>query len=435
MEPTKLEVEVSENILQNLYNTKLIVEKQTKIFENLLISKIVENFKEIDKERLQNLFIKTFTLKINDEIDAIFKYYQENEIQFYSKNLKTTDLIFNTLNDKRTQTIYLENLIKKISRKEDNLETIFTESIKNRVDMKENDEYIIGEDTEKYMSINSMFDQFVRVIIKNPNLSFDESEDLNKLVMHYYNLYKNDVSLAIKKLLDDNKITAITKIEDEMDKKEIRNGKTSAISRMERSITNNSLKAIEQLLKNTVSKYKNKAEEELKVCSSSVVDLIFRLLPPEYRDQKGLLEIIVDTNINERLGKLLDTETKTLLTNLQAKNQDIIENELYEEKRYKKISDYECNFDLVDKVYQDVLHEITIAYDIPEAEQQLKRLHLIVLSESNSTKNVFKNLIAYIRIENEKNLKDVITEMRELSEKLHIEKYDDKKSNSSPQKG
>lgn len=443
MKNTQLEVYANEQILNVLNSTKLVIEKLTNILGNLLISKITDNYKAIDSERLQDLFDKTID-KIKKELDSLFYYYQVSEIEFYSKNLKTADLIFNTLNDKRTQRIYLENLLKKIDQKEENLELIFTESAKNRLSSEVSVENIKNVESKENLSIDEIFNQFVQVVVNNRKLSIDESADLRKLIQHYYSLYKEDVSLAINNFLRDNKVMAIINIEDQMDNKEIRNGKTSAVTKIERSITNNSLKVMEQLLADIVSKYKKNALDELKICSSTFVEVIFRLLPVEYQDQRGLLEIIIDTNINERLGKLLEIEAKKITDILQAKNQDMIANELYDEKRYKKLDDYQFDLSLVEKVYQDVLHEIRISYDIqpdkasqnvlheirksyniPEPDEvhnkQSKRLNLVVLGESNSAKNIFIDLVDSIKLENKKNLEIVLADMNRLSQEAQKE--------------
>ena len=84
-------VEVMQYILQHLDQTKAIVKKQTQTFENLLMSKIIENYRELDKERVKNLFDTTFTNKINDEIDVLFEIYKIKEMEFYNKNLKTVN--------------------------------------------------------------------------------------------------------------------------------------------------------------------------------------------------------------------------------------------------------------------------------------------------------------------------------------------------------
>lgn len=405
-------------ILQHLDQTKAIVKKQTQTFENLLMSKIIENYRELDKERVKKLFDTTFTNKINDEIDVLFEIYKIKEMEFYNKNLKTVDLIFNTLTENRTQIIYLENIIKKINQKEENFENIFTESSKNKTD-----------EADEQISINNMFDNFVRTIVKNPRLSMDEADDFCKLALHYYDLYKNDVILAIEKFFDYNKKISITKIEEETDKRKIRNEKTSDIHKLERTITNNSLKVMERLLINVINKHKIIAIKELNVCSSSTVDLIFKSLPLEYSDQKDLLEVIVDTNINERLLKILQVETKKINDILKAKNEDLIENELYEEKRYKKIDDYHFDYDLVKQVYKDILHEIRLAYDISEKENYFKKLDLVILSENDSIKNIFEKLINNIYKDNIKNLNVIILEMHHIIEKNYNKDYNNKKVN------
>lgn len=434
MEKTLLELEVKEYILQNLNETKATVQRQTHTFGNLLLTKISENFKSLDKGGVQRLYVRTFATRITEEIDAIFNKYEIEELDFYNKNLKTADLIFNTLDDRRTQRIYLGNLIKKINQKSEDVNNIFNQS--SRIEMNSHD---------KFLCINAMLEEFGNSLASNPKLSMDEAEDLKLLINHYFNIYKKDFLTVFGNFLENIKDFSVSKIEEEMDNKQVINGKTSAVSKMERNIINNSLKVMEQKLEKNINTHKEKALVELKECSSSIVDLIFKKLPSEYQDQKGLLEIIVDTNINERLGKLLNVELKKLASNLAEKNENIIENELYEEKRYNEINDYVCDFDLIDKVYQDILHEICIAYDIPEPgknstnfvqqirlaynmpeldekrlEMQSKRLRLIILSESDSTKKVFKNVIDKIHVDNAKNLKSIIVDMHVLSEKAYI---------------
>lgn len=428
MEQTQLEIQVTEQILQNLEETKQTVEIQTTRLGDLLLAKIIRSFKTLDSQRVEDLFVRTFLTKMKEELDALFKHYKESEIGFYSKNLKTTDLIFNTLSDKRTQTIYLDNLIKKLSQKEDDLEVIFIESAKNKVSIEENEENI---ESEENLSIKEMFDQFVGVLAKNPHLSMDEADDLRNLANHYYNLYKTDVSSTIEKFLSDNKTMAVTKIEEEMDNKEVRNGKTSAVSKIEKTIANKYEEVMKQLLEKLVSKSKISAKEELKTSSLAIIDFVYNSLPNKTQEQKDLLEIIVDTNI-ERLGKLLDTETEQLEKNLHDKNKDIIINEFYEEKRYKDINDYECKFDSVGKIYQSILKEIDIAYAIPEDKS--KKITFKVLSESESTKTSFQKLTNNIKMNNETILNFVVTEMHNASAKAQEDSLNNtnNEENSNP---
>lgn len=443
MENTQLEVQVTEQILQNLAEAKSKTDNISSAFGDILLRKIADAYKIIDSERLQILLDETIA-KVNEELNYLFSNYQIAETEFYGKNLKTADLIFNTLNDKRTQRIYLDNLLKKIEHKSvEDLDAIFTESAKSKFEMAENEDDSKNVDSVQNLSIDQILNQFMRVLVNYSKLTTTQAEDLRELMQHYCEMYKGDILKAVQIFLDDNKNASVIGIEREIDKREIRNGKTRAVAMMERSIINNLQKILEEKLVNTISKYKQSAIDELKICSSSIIEVIFRLLPSQYQDQRGLLEIIIDTNINERLVNLLDTEIKKLADNLCAKNQDIIVNELYEEKRYKNIEDYNFDIDLVEKVYQDVLHEIRISYDIqpdkedqtvlheirksyniPEPEddekRQSKRLNLVVMSESNSTKNIFKSLVDSIKNENTQNLKMIILEMHRLSQEAKI---------------
>ena len=340
-------------------------------------------------------------------IDDLFSYFDRNESEFYLKNMNTVDLIFNTLKDKRTKVIYLDNIIKKINEKKENIK-------------KDIDEIPKEDGNINQTNLKELFAKSIKKILNIANVSKDEAEELMKIATHYYQIYQSDVVSAIEQYLASNKDFSINSIEKEMDKQKLRGDKTSSLAKIERAIITNSKKAIDSLLEESIHKNKEKSRVELSVCSSSIVNIIFRSLPEEYKSQQDLLEIIVDTNINERLGKILDEEVDKLSNTLKAKDYDAIENELYEEKRYKNVKPYEIELNQIDRVYQDVLHEITIAYDIPTTDANLKRLGLVILSESNSTKNVFKNSINSIKVENEANLNQVLEEMNKLSQKVSI---------------
>lgn len=414
MEQTILKVLTEEQIKENNTSAKKIFIGQTLRLQKLFAGKISEMY-SIDEEKINQILKIEFSDKALGLIDNLFSYFERDESDFYSKNMNTVDLIFNTLKDNRTKVIYLDNIIKKINEKKETVKEILEQIPKE-------DESISEE------NLQMIFSKSIQKILNSINLSKEKQEELVKIAFHYYQLYQSDIASTIEQYLDSNKKTSIDGIEEEMDKQKLRGNKTSALARIERELANNSKKVIDSLLEESIKNNKKKSREELKICSSSIIGIIFKSLPEEYKKQQALLEVIVDTNINERLGKILDEATDGLSQKLKAKNHDVIENEFYEEKRYKNIKPYEIDLDQIDKVYQDVLHEITIAYDIPTTNNSLKRLNLVILSESNSTKNVFKNSINHIRAENEVNLSQVLGEMKELSKKVSSM---DKRNNST----
>lgn len=414
MEQTILKLLTEDQIKENNKSAKKIFIGQTLRLQKLFAGKISEMY-SIDEEKIDQILKIEFSDKALGLIDNLFSYFERDESDFYSKNMNTVDLIFNTLKDNRTKVIYLDNIIKKINEKKENVKEILEQIPKE-------DESISEE------NLRMIFGKSIQKILNSINLSKEKQEELVKIAFHYYQLYQSDIASTIEQYLDSNKKTSIDGIEEEMDKQRLRGNKTSAVARIEREIADNSKKVIDSLLEESIKNNKKKSREELKICSSSIIGIIFKSLPEEYKKQQALLEVIVDTNINERLGKILDESTDDLSQKLKAKNHDIIENEFYEEKRYKNIKPYEIDLDQIDKVYQDVLHEITIAYDIPTTNNNLKRLNLVILSESNSTKNVFKNSINHIRAENEANLSQVLGEMKELSKKVSSM---DKRNNST----
>ena len=414
MEQTILKILTEEQIKENNTSAKKIFIGQTLRLQKLFAGKISEMY-SIDEEKINQILKIEFSDKALGLIDNLFSYFERDESDFYSKNMNTVDLIFNTLKDNRTKVIYLDNIIKKINEKKETVKEILEQIPKE-------DESISEE------NLQMIFSKSIQKILNSINLSKEKQEELVKIAFHYYQLYQSDIASTIEQYLDSNKKTSIDGIEEEMDKQRLRGNKTSAVARIEKELANNSKKVIDSLLEESIKNNKKKSREELKICSSSIIGIIFKSLPEEYKKQQALLEVIVDTNINERLGKILDESTDDLSQKLKAKNHDIIENEFYEEKRYKNIKPYEIDLNQIDKVYQDVLHEITIAYDIPTTNNNLKRLNLVILSESNSTKNVFKNSINHIRAENEVNLSQVLGEMKELSKKVSSM---DKRNNST----
>lgn len=414
MEQTTLKELTEEQIKENNTSAKKIFIGQTLRLQKLFATKISERY-NIDEEKTNQILKLEFSDKALGLIDDLFSYFERDESDFYSKNMNTVDLIFNTLKDNRTKVIYLDNIIKKINEKK--------EAVKKTIEQIPREDGSINDE-----NLQMLFSKSIQKILNFANLSKEKQEELVKIASHYYQLYQSDIASTIEQYLDSNKKASIDGIEEEMDKQRLRGNKTSALARIEREIANNSKKVIDSLLEESIKDNKKKSREELKICSSSIIDIIFKSLPEEYKKQQALLEVIVDTNINERLGKILDEATDDLSQKLKAKNHDVIENEFYEEKRYKNIKPYEIDLDQIDKVYQDVLHEITIAYDIPTTNNNLKRLSLVILSESNSTKNVFKNSINHIRAENEVNLSQVLGEMKELSKKVSSM---DKRNNSA----
>lgn len=403
MEQTNLEDIVVNQININTRKTKEIVTEQTLRLQRLLVSKISEQT-NLPSEKLNELMEEEFSLNAQNAFESVFKYFETEEQKFFKKNMTTADLIFNTLKEKRVQVIYLDNIIKKIEEKSFNVENTL--------------EKILSSNKEKsgdYLKI--ILNKSMKRILSLPGISLDEAEKITQVSTHYYKLYHVDVISTIEHYLYLNKKFSINNVESEMDNKKLRGKKNSSIAKLERTIITSSKNAIDVLLNESIQKNKIKSREELKICASAIINVIFKLMPDEYKNQQSLLEVIIDTNINERLGKILDEETDTLSQTLKEKNYEAIDNELYEEKRYRKIRQYELELSQIDTVYQDVLKELKTAYDIPEDDINLKRLSLVLLSESNSTKKVFKNSINNINTENELNLGKVLEEMNKLSRK------------------
>ena len=403
MEQTNLENKVLSQIDINNNKTKEIILEQTLRLQRILTNKISEKT-NLPLEKLNQLMEEDFIQDSEKAIDNIFSYFKEEEKEKFQKNMITADLIFNTIKEKRIQVIYLDNIIKKVEEKESNAEDIITKSLSLK-----------DKTSSDYFKIS--LNKSMKKILSLPGISLNEAENITQIVTHYYRLYHADVISTLDHCLYLNKKFSINSIEKEMDDKKLRGEKNSAVAKLERTIISSSKKAIDVLLSESIDENKQKSKEELKVCAATITNVIFKLMPEEYKSQQALLEVIIDTNINERLGKVLEEETDTLKEKLKEKNYDAIDNELYEEKRNKNIKPYQLELDQIDKVYQDVLKELKISYDIPDDNINFKRLSLVLLSESDSTKKVFKSSMNNIVVENELNLGKVLEEMNNLSRK------------------
>ena len=161
MEKTQLQLEGQDYLRENLETTKVIMEKQVMSFGRLLSGKIITRYPNVNKESLGKLFLNSFTAPVCEEFDYLFRYYNKNETEFYDKNLKTADLVFNNKLSERNQAIYLNNIIKKVNEREENYEEVFSTSAKNRYD---------EEDKEQHPSLNAIFSKFVQKLIVSTHL-------------------------------------------------------------------------------------------------------------------------------------------------------------------------------------------------------------------------------------------------------------------------
>ena len=123
MEQTILKVLTEEQIKENNTSAKKIFIGQTLRLQKLFAGKISEMY-SIDEEKINQILKIEFSDKALGLIDNLFSYFERDESDFYSKNMNTVDLIFNTLKDNRTKVIYLDNIIKKINEKKETVKEI-----------------------------------------------------------------------------------------------------------------------------------------------------------------------------------------------------------------------------------------------------------------------------------------------------------------------
>lgn len=436
MDKAYLESNMSLQIKSGLIQLEEKLNKLTTVtFPHLLVDKISNSLNGVDEKVLYELFEEIFITEVNKELEALKKYYEINEIGFYENIFHTANLICSSSEEEvqpRNQRIYLDYLIKKIENHDISIENILTQSFRSKIDSKVQSDDIEHLEDEEYLSINEILLKFGQAVVRKFNLSINEIEILKNNLNHYFGIYKTDFFKDIHdNFLVVNKKNSIENIEQIIDNRNLRDGKTSAIFKIEKSITSDATKQMRNLIDKNVKTNKEIALKELKECLISMIELVYKEIDNRFQDGKGLLEIIVDTSINERLGKALDEETLKLRDNLLGKDQDLIANEFYKEKRYKKHSEYQLDHELISEIFQDVTDEIRAMYRIPENDPTAIRLKWIILNKSTVTNEIFDKAVNSICMQNNKDLSHIIFEMRRLSAEASMENTEEQEKENT----
>lgn len=393
---TKFEEEVHSSLKHKHNNTVKVVMHQTELFLSKIIKIISMTIKKLDSTTIKDNLKISFVSELEKIYKQLFLQLHQQEMKFYLEKILSCEQILNSKTKNVYKIKYITALILKINEKEINDLDIFNKQIENNLNM------------------NEVFSKFIDEVIQQGDIEESVAYDLKGLCNRSYNTFKHDVTATIENYLKNNQLNIINVINDELTERGLLDGKMSLILEKEKQITNYASNVIQNRLNINVETNKKIAIHELNNCSWSIIDLIFKSLPEEYKDQKELLEIILNTNINQRLGEILNSEADALKNNLNEKNLDIVKNEFYDDKSYKNILEYTSELSVITKAYKDVLHEIVIAYDIPEDDPNLKRLNLLIHGETHSTVEVFKKLFARINYQNENDIYKIKKEMHSL---------------------
>lgn len=409
MQKTQTEI-IAKKLINNKSEVKIIIDNKAGTFVNLLSNKTNKQNSNIDIVKLRELFEILFSRVIKKELNKLIDQIAVKEEKFYEDYFKAVDTIFGRnitqTNEKDLVIIVkcLDMVIKKITENNSQLRDTYFEDL---------------ETQNNSAGINRIFDEFLQIIIDKYKLTIDEADDFKYLAKHYFKNYKNDVIIAINEYIFKNMTQALDQIEDEMDKYNLRNGKSREVIKIEKAATERALKKIIEALEKNISIHTESAHEKLSGCSSRVVDLIFTRLPEDYRAQRIYLEIIVDTYIKDRFDVQLDNEMKKMAIELGSMNQEIIGKELFKtpkddtdelkeineeiiEKEFSKPQkkesveakyEYKCELESIVKIYDEVLEEIRITYDIPENDISYKRLQLLIRGEGVNTQVVIQEAI------------------------------------------
>lgn len=411
-----LEKEAMKKILTNSIEKKTIIKKQIVLLQNFISSKAITISSKIDKESFEEIINSLLVEPLNKKLNTYTDDYENEELKYYSKVMETVSLIFSSSADNTRQLIYLENIIKKIDKRANNF-TKEIESSEKVDDIKDREE-----------EVNKLFQNLINRAKVNYNLDLEEVEDLAEIVDKYREKFISDFKIDIGGTNKANRKIIEDIIEREIYNKDLRKGKTRQQFEYEKKLVEGALKTSNKLLDKSILKHKDKFIGQLDQSATKLVDLIFEVLPKEYEDQRQLLEVILDTDIKERLTSLAEKETKTERAMLSAKNENILENELYDEKRYKSFPKYELEASCIDKVYEDILKEVRAAYLLPEEGFLATKLNFRIKIESANTKDAFDDMLSNIKKDNANNLCAVIDDLSKIRKK-NIEPMKNKSGN------
>ena len=406
--------EIGEIIFEHGENFKESCVAKTKILKKFVLEKLATMVDDSKKEEIVEYTSEKYLKQIEKNLSLIFEDIDKSEKEFYANYMKTIDLIFKAESKNRMKVIYLENIIKKIENKELNSDSI--------ISMKKSSENSDSDNSIPDKSVNEIFNEMIQDITKKYSLTPEQVADFKTKVIHYKDIYEQHLEEDLDKYFKHNKKCVITGIITEMDGQKLREGKTREQFLEEKKLADTAKNKSKELLDKIVSKNQNIALNRLEICSANMVNLIFKLLPDEYKNQRQLLEIIIDTAINERVGNIIKEECKTLTRVLDGENKEIIQDEIYDEKRHNESEDYGFSEEIIDDVYKGIIQEIRIAYDIDKDSIESKKLDFSVSIEANSTKKVFTALVNDIIGENKVNITNIKNELGKLeSDKISIE--------------
>ena len=412
----QLEKETMKKILTNNIEKKEVIRKQIVLLESFISSKATTISSKIDRESFEEISRSLLGESIDIKLIKYIDVLENEELKYYAKVMGTVELIFKSSSDNTRQLIYLENIMKKTDKRTSLFAKTIEEEAQN-TNIKHTKE-----------EINKLFQKLIDRAKINYHLTLKEVEDLAEIVDQYKEKFISDFKKDINSINEFDKKVAEDIIEREIYSKDLRNGKTRQQFESEKRLVEEAVKTANKLLDKSILKHKDRFINQLDQSATKMVDLIFEVLPKEYEDQRQLLEVILDTDIKERLTSLADKETKTERTMLSAKNENILENELYDEKRYKSFPKYELEASCIDKVYEDILKEVRAAYLLPEEGFLATKLNFRIKIESANTKDAFDDMLSNIKKDNANNLCAVIDDLSKIRKK-NIEPMKNKSGN------
>ena len=398
-----LEPEIMKKILINSIDRKKVMEKQIVLLEKFISSRAAVLSSRIDKQSLNEMIHSMVTEPISKMLSVSVDEYENAELQYYAKVMQTVELVLLSGADKTRQLIYLENVIKKANIRSAN----FSEQL-------ENSENEGCKKTEE--KINDLFGSLLEKIKNNYRLSLDEVDDLSEIADRYKEKFINDFKSDLNNMNKFDREANEEIIVREIYSNDLRKGKTKQQFQYEQQFIIQANKAAAKRLDCSIEKNKGKFIGKLDKSATDLIDLIFDVLPKEYESQRLLLEVILDTDIKERLTSLANEEIKTEKSILTSKNENVLENELYEEKRYKRFPTYEFDSECIDNVYQNILKEVKDAYLLPDDGMLATKLNYRIKAESENTKKAFGEMISNIKEENNTSVCAIINDLAKIKE-------------------
>lgn len=388
---------VEQKIDENIKNKKIIVNKQITLLQRFIVSGICQVIDDVDKEELGTTVQNELAAPLYNITNELFDKYYQDDKEFYMKNVKTVSLVCDTVENNKTRNIYLNNISKKISERNYDVDM----DIQRKRDPKN------GETD----NINHLFSKIISSISKQYGLNLEEADEVLKVVDKYHMNFITDLYNGIESFINDDRKIVYNFLEKKVP---AYNGLQQSL--LESSLASETIRVSHKKLEEIISINEKELKESLALSAYNMVKMIFKNVPEKYRNHDSLASV-AESYVNDNLEDILKKENKEIVKNIDQQNSASIRQRIEgtSDLENKKEINYRCNGDRIDNLFNKVLKELRSSYNLSSDDYQAKRLDLLVKSSSNLFKESFNSYIEKVYADNKKIMDVILQEVDSMS--------------------